>query len=166
MSYWPAWLLVSHQSCPAGDGPRSVKHFCPVSGSHHKLPQGYDLCISFHWLPDLQPQVRAHGPLPQGCQVLVHSGSVVYECGVRESSPYMICLSEQIWGPSQGHSRKQQHTPRPAPTILGGGTRRRSDLSIRLDAPLQPAPLFCFVFLTKRKGSLKHLRSPVHSCFK
>ncbi|XP_040588852.1 solute carrier family 17 member 9 isoform X2 [Mesocricetus auratus] len=65
------------QSCPAGDGPRSVKHFCPVSGSHHKLPQGYDLCISFHWLPDLQPQwyfSQHSGPGPILCWFSVWCG--------------------------------------------------------------------------------------------
>lgn len=51
------WLQSHHGAqVHAGHGPWPVKHFCPVSGSHHKLPQVYDLCISVHWLPDFQPQ--------------------------------------------------------------------------------------------------------------
>ncbi|XP_060238708.1 voltage-gated purine nucleotide uniporter SLC17A9 isoform X8 [Meriones unguiculatus] len=65
------------QPCSAGDGPWPVKHFCPVSGSYYKLPQGYDLCISFHWLPDLQPQwdfSQYSGPGPVLCWLSVWCG--------------------------------------------------------------------------------------------
>ncbi|XP_013000082.1 voltage-gated purine nucleotide uniporter SLC17A9 isoform X3 [Cavia porcellus] len=42
---------------PTVNGPWPVKLLRTVSGSHVQLSQGYGLRISFHWPPDLQPQV-------------------------------------------------------------------------------------------------------------
>ncbi|XP_013000088.1 voltage-gated purine nucleotide uniporter SLC17A9 isoform X11 [Cavia porcellus] len=47
---------------PTVNGPWPVKLLRTVSGSHVQLSQGYGLRISFHWPPDLQPQVKALAP--------------------------------------------------------------------------------------------------------
>ncbi|XP_012510072.1 PREDICTED: solute carrier family 17 member 9 isoform X2 [Propithecus coquereli] len=56
---WPPPVrLQAHRGAEvhAGDGPRPVGHFRPVSGSHLELLRVRGLCVSLHWPPDLQPQ--------------------------------------------------------------------------------------------------------------